>query len=287
MDEGSLSHDVMRILKKYGAMPESVYSGLTADASRHNHGRLKRDLKKYLDDLIGSRKISEDWIKGFNQILDTHLGVIQADFSFEGKTYTPKSFVQAHLVIDPDDYLTLTSFSHHEPYTQFVLEIPDNYSRSSYFNLPLEELTEICRNSLLKGQTVVWDCDVSEKGFSARQGLAIVPKEADIQTTKSTVFDQPSPEMQVTAEMRQKEFDTYELTDDHLMHIVGLAKDQNGSYYYYVKNSWGQGVGINGYLFASEPYVKLNTIAIMVHREAVPEKIRSKLDLKEPVSQLK
>jgi bleomycin hydrolase len=143
--------------------------------------------------------------------------------------------------------------------------------------VPLSDLTKICDAALEQGQTIVWDCDVSETGFSARQGLAIVPDESALQASKQAVFDEPSREIDITAEMRQLEFDNYGLTDDHLMHIIGSARDQKGKKYYYVKNSWGQGVGFNGYLFASFPYFQLNTIAIMVHKDVIPEEIREKL----------
>ena len=285
-DEGSLSHDVLRILDQYGAMPEVNYDGMTGDATRHNHGRLKKELKKYLDDLINSRNIPKDWKKAFNDILDRHLGKVDGEFTYQGEQYNPHSFAERHIVIDPSDYVTLTSFSHHPMYSTFVLEIPDNYARGSYLNVSLDDLHQICTTALASGQSVVWDCDVSEKGFSARQGLAIVPSEISDEASSQAVFDHPSPEMTITSALRQDEFDNYSLTDDHLMHIVGLAKDQNGKIYYYVKNSWGESVGLKGYLFASEPYFRLNTIAVMVHKDVIPKTILEKFASKNAATQL-
>lgn len=278
-DEGSLSHDVMHILRRYGAMPEAIYSGLTGESTRHNHSRLKKDLKKYLDDLISSGTIPEDWFMGFNAILDLHLGVLPAAFEYQGTTYDPISFAKSVLPIIPSDYVSITSFSHHDPYSNFVLEIPDNYRRSTYLNVPLADLLVICNEALKQGQTVVWDCDVSEKGFSARQGLAIVPDETMLEASKQAVFDAPTKEAVITPDLRQLEFDNYGLTDDHLMHIVGSAQDQEGTKYYYVKNSWGQGVGLDGYLLASSSYFQLNTIAIMVHKDVIPREIKDKLKI--------
>ncbi|NND31602.1 MAG: aminopeptidase [Saprospiraceae bacterium] len=275
-DEGSLSHDVMRLLNLYGAMPEVNYDGLVEGMTRHNHGKLKRDLKKFLDEAISSRSIPHNWMEEFNKILDLHLGPLEKTFVYEGKTYDPVSFAETYLVLDPADYITITSFSHHPPYSHFVLEIPDNYAREFYYNVSLDDLTAICTDALKAGHTVVWDCDVSEKGFSARQGLAIVPSERSAEASKQSVFETPSPEIVVSDQLRQEEFDNYSLTDDHLMHIVGIASDQNGQMYYYVKNSWGKAVGLEGYLFASQPYFQLNTIAVMVHKDVIPKSIANK-----------
>ena len=186
-------------------------------------------------------------------------------------------------------FLELISFSYQSP---FVLiphsacnqrytshDFAFDYSKQSYLNVSLDDLVSITDHALLNGNSVVWDCDVSEKGFSARQGLAIVPPEDALLTSRQAVFDSPSPEVNITAELRQAEFDSYSLTDDHLMHIIGIAKDQNGKVYYYVKNSWGDRIGMDGYLFASQPYFQLNTIAITLHKDAIPIALREKWNL--------
>ncbi|MBK8506418.1 MAG: aminopeptidase [Saprospiraceae bacterium] len=277
--EGSLSHDIMHLYDRYGAMPEVAYTGLIGQSTRHNHSKLVADLQKYLDDLIASRNIQSNWRDAFNEILDDYLGPLPVSFLFEGQEYDPKTFAAKFVGVNPENYVTITSFSHHNPYTSFILEIPDNYSRESYLNVTLDDLVSITDHALINGHSVVWDCDVSEKGFSARQGLAIVPSEDALATSKQAVFDAPSPELNITPELRQEEFDSYSLTDDHLMHITGSAKDQNGKIYYYVKNSWGDRVGMDGFLFASQPYFKLNTIAITLHQSPYPNQFAKKWNL--------
>lgn len=280
--EGSLGHDILRLYQKYGAMPESEYSGLIGGSNRHSHGRLENLLKKYLDDLIDKRQIPPDWKDGYNLILDEQLGPLPETFIYGGKSWTPKTFAKEFVGLNAADYISLTSFQHHDLYTSFILEIPDNYVHADYFNVTMQDLDEISQNALVNGYSVVWDCDVSERGFSARQGLAIVPTEELLASNRQLPFDQPSAELEITPELKQEEFDNYSLTDDHLMHIVGLAKDQLGKRYYYVKNSWGEGVGLDGYLFASKSYFDLNTISIMVHRDMVPSSIGQKIGLTQP-----
>ncbi|MCB0664345.1 MAG: aminopeptidase [Saprospiraceae bacterium] len=277
--EGSLSHDILRLYQKYGAIPESVYSGLVGNTSRHSHGRMEGLLKKYLDNLISGREIPANWRDGYIQILDEHLGPLPATFIYEGRTWDPKTFAKEFVGLNASDYVSLTSFSHHPLYESFVLEIPDNYVHASFFNVRLADLTEITSNALEKGYSVVWDCDVSEKGFSARQGLAIVPSEEVLASRDQNPFELPTEEMEITPELRQLEFDSYGLTDDHLMHLVGVAKDQKGNDYYYVKNSWGEAVGLDGYLFASKSYFELNTISITVHKDVIPETLSRKIGL--------
>ncbi|MCB0687714.1 MAG: aminopeptidase, partial [Saprospiraceae bacterium] len=209
-----------------------------------------------------------------------HLGPLPTTFEYDGKSWDAKSFAEAYVGLNAKDYVSLTSFNHHDLYTYFVLEIPDNYVHGSFFNVTLNDLTNITDHALKQGYSVVWDCDVSERGFSARQGLAIVPSDAMLADSRQRPFDKPSPEVKITPVMRQEEFDNYGLTDDHLMHIVGLAQDQEGQEYYYVKNSWGKGVGLDGYLFASRPYFELNTISITVHKDAIPSDLELKIGSK-------
>ena len=201
------------------------------------------------------------------------------------------------LGINPDDYVELTSFTHHPFYSRFAVEVPDNWLMETAYNLPLNDLLRVIDNSVNNGYTVVWGADVSEKGFSWKNGVAIVPdknvkeiagleqakweKMSDAEKDKLLYkFDKPLTEKTITQEMRQVEFDNYQTTDDHGMHITGLASDQNGNKYYIVKNSWGlEDHKYKGYFYASESYVKLKTMDIMVNKNAIPADLRKKLGL--------
>ncbi len=274
--EGGLAHDVFNTYRRHGAMPESAYSGLIEGATKHSHQKLHRELETYLDELIKGRHIDADWRVDFEEILDKHLGSLPTEFSYNDETYDAQRFAQEVVGLHADDYVTFTSFQHHPFYQKVVLELPDNFCMASYYNVPLEELVQINERALQLGQSVIWDCDVSEKGFSASQGLAILPDPQDATASSNTRFEVPHRQSVVTSQMRQDEFDSYSLTDDHLMHIIGVARDQHGDRYYYVKNSWGKSPGMEGHLLASEAYFKLNTIAITVHREAVPDHVRAR-----------
>jgi len=208
-----------------------------------------------------------------------------------------ESFASDYCAIKGTDYIQITSFTHHPFYQQFILEAPDNWLWSEYYNVPLDELQEIVENSLQKGYSVLWAADVSEKGFaSAKEGIAVIPdktlanlsgtelakwdslseKEKDSELYK---FDKPGKEKTITQEMRQEAFDNQETTDDHAMHLIGLAKDQKGTTYYKVKNSWGKYNQLNGYFYASQPYLRYKTTSIVVNKAAIPDAIRKKLKL--------
>lgn len=272
--EGSLSHDVMRAYKKHGIVPEYVYSGKVHPDSIHDHRQLVNNTKKMLDQWIKNRKRERDWRERYESALNEHLAEPKADFVYLDKQYTPKSFAQS-LGINPDDYVTLSSYTHHPFYEPFILEIPDNYSNGSYINVPMDELMSVIDNALKSGYTIAWDGDVSEKSFSARTGIAVLPTDV----TRKDLFDVPGEELEVTQDLRQETFENYSTTDDHLMHLVGIAKDQNGTKYYITKNSWGEISDYKGYLMMSEAFVKLKTVGIMVHKESVPEGIISKLGI--------
>ena len=273
---GGLGHDILRLYERYGAMPEEVYNGLLPGKQKHNHAKLQKELVSYLDSLIKSGSIEPNWNADLAEILDAHLGPCPDSFSYMGKDYDPKSFAFDYIGINSEDYLTITSFLHHPLYAMFVLEVPDNYSDGVYLNVTLDDLQDIINRAFSLGHTIVWDCDVSETGFSARQGLAIVPDE-DLQAGLDPFYG-PHHEAKIDASMRQLEFDSHSLTDDHLMHIVGRAQDQSGASYYYVKNSWGPGPGFEGYLFASEAYLLLNTIGITVHKDAIGKQVWQKAE---------
>lgn len=279
--QGSLSHDVIRAYDMVGILPESAYSGLVGDKEKHNHGRLETALKTYLKGLITKRSVPEDWRDRVNEILDEHLGAVPESFTHEGRTYTPETFTES-LGLKTSDYVTLTSFTHHPFYSNFILEIPDNYSNGDYYNLPLEELVRATDNAVTEGYTVVWDGDVSEPFFLHNGGIAFSPK-GDVKMDEATknAIDSGKilEEVEVDQELRQKGFESFNTTDDHLMHIVGIAKDDKGNIFYKTKNSWGDSNLHKGYLYMSAAYFQLKTVAVMVHKDAIPADIRAKLGL--------
>ncbi len=273
--------DLLNGCREVGLVPDTVYPGLNYGETKHNHTEMDAALKGYMDAVIKSRKLTTAWFPGLNGILDAYLGKIPASFEYEGKTYTPASFMK-ELGINPDDYVLLTSFSHHPFYKQFVLEIPDNWAAGSFYNLPLDEFMEVIDNSINNGYTVAWASDMSDKGFSMKHGVAIIPEKNWNEMTEeeaSKAFDGPHPEKTITQEMRQKAFDNYSTTDDHGMHIIGIATDQSGNTFYKVKNSWGVTGKYNGFIFVSRPYVMMQTTNIMVNKKAIPAAIAKKLGI--------
>ena len=272
--QGSLNHDVIRALKMGGIVPESVYSGKLPGEDMHDHSEMERALKGMLDGILKGKKLSNKWQGAFESVMDNYIGEVPEQFTYKGKSYTPASFAK-ELGINPDDYVTLTSFTHHPFYESFILEIPDNYSNGSYYNLPLDELQAIVDYALKNGYTVAWDGDVGEKGFSAGKGIAVMPADSKIEDP----FAKPVKEMKVTADLRQASFESYATTDDHLMHLTGISKDQNGTKYYVTKNSWGEISPYKGFLHMSESYFRMKTVGVMVHKSAIPQDIAAKLSL--------
>jgi bleomycin hydrolase len=295
---GGAAHDVIYVMDQYGMVPDEVYDGLVIGEEKPVHGEMDALLQAYADVIVKNknRKITPVWQDGYEGILDAYLGEIPETFVYEGVEYTPESFGEM-LEIDPDDYVEIASFTHHPFYESFILEVPDNWLMDRVYNVPLEEMMEIIDNSLEEGYTVVWGSDVSEKGFSWKNGLAIVPdleapelsgleqakweNMSDKEKSKLLYkFDKPVPEKKITQEMRQEEFDNYKTTDDHGMHIIGRANDQEGNVYYIVKNSWGNDDHkYDGYFYASKPFVELKTMDVLVNKNAIPAKIRKKLGL--------
>lgn len=239
-------------------------------------------LNASLDAIISKkrRRLSKVWPKAIDGILDAYLGQAPESFSFNGQSYTPKSFAE-ELGFDPDDYIELTSYSHHPFYTTFSLEVPDNWSLNKYLNVPLDELMSVIDHAIQNGYSLGWDGDISENSFSQKRGVAILPVKEWEERTKeerNELCDVPEPEIEVTQEFRQEAFDNFTSTDDHLMHITGMAYDQNGTKYYKAKNSWGQKESkYEGFIYLSESYVRAKTISIMVHKEALLNKIVQQL----------
>ena len=260
--QGSLSHDLINIVRSGGLVPEGVYSGLLEGEKAHNHSEMEAGMKGFLDGVLKSKKLSKKWPVALDAILDVYMGDAPESFTYEGKKYTPESFAK-HLDVDPADYVSLTSFTHHPFHTNFVLEIPDNYSNGQFYNVPLDELIATIDKALSKGYTVAWDGDVSEKGFDARKGIAVLPTKP----SREDLFDKPGTELKVTQELRQENFESFSTTDDHLMHLIGTATDQEGNEYYIIKNSWGAISPYKGYLYMSKAYAAMKTVAIMVHKD--------------------
>ncbi len=278
--EGGLAHDVLNSVSRYGLVPADVYSGLTFNDSKHNHAEmvdvLEAMLKTYVAD--PSKKISQQWKPAFNAVLDVYLGGIPQEFTYEGKKYTPKSF-QSMTTINPEDYVTLTSFTHEPFYKQVVLNVPDNFSNGLMYNLPLDEFIANIDYALAQGFTLSLDCDVSEPTFSAKSGVAVIPNNSD---DNKAIVSEIKPEKEISQAFRQEEFESYATTDDHLMHIVGKVKDQKGNFYYKVKNSWGSDasrVAHDGYIYMSVPYMRLKAISVLLHKDGIMAKTRSALKL--------
>ncbi len=273
LGEGSLGGDVFRAVREYGAVPESVYPGRRYGADRHDHGELVALVRAAADALVKRRELSSVWPDAIDGILDAYLGEVPTEFVYDGKTYTPRSFAD-ELGLRMDDYVELTSFSHHPYYDWFAVEVPDNWARNESYNVPLDELMGVIDHALERGYSVDWDGDVSERSFCHGKGVAVLPLEpwsARDEKERERVCAVPEAEVQVTQEARQQGFDDYTSTDDHLMHLVGIARDRKGTKYYLTKNSWGVTGAEDGFLYMSEAYVQAKTITIVVHREALPD----------------
>lgn len=291
---GGEFYDVIDVINNYGLVPDQIYHGIKYDEKKYDNAEMDEVLKKMVEAVVEKKgnKITNVWPEAFDKSIDSYLGNIPNSFEFKGQKYTPKSFVSDYCGINTNDYVQITSFSHHPFYKPFALEVPDNWMWSDFYNVPLDELQKIIDNSLDMGYTVAWAADVTEKGFlSSKYGIAVVP---DLSTNTNRVkidtltgIKEPIPfnplkpfkEKKITQESRQVAFDEQETTDDHGMHIIGLAKDQNGKIYYKVKNSWGDYNNEDGYFYASIPYVLYKTTSIMVNKNCIPDEIRKKLGL--------
>lgn len=296
--QGGSFEDVLQAWKDYGIVPESVMNGLQYGEDMHVHNELESASRAYLDQIIKNpnRKLSTAWKKGFDGIIDAYLGTAPEKFTYNGKEYTPKSFA-AELGINPDDYVSLTSYTHHPFYSEFAIEVQDNWRWATSYNLPIDELMQVFENAINTGYTIAWGADVSEKGFT-RNGIGAIP---DIESMERSGSDQdrwlglstsekdaeikkmmekPCKELEITQEMRQEAYDNYETTDDHGMQIYGIAKDQTGKKFYMIKNSWGTDNKYKGTWYISENFVKYKTMNIVVHKDALPQAIKDKLHIK-------
>lgn len=283
--QGGEQHDVMNCIRKYGLMPQSAYAGLEPD-NKPRHAEMEKVLKAMLDAVITmpEKSTSDYWLKAYTATLDAYLGAVPATFTYNGKSYDAMSFAK-FTGINPDDYVELTSFTHHPFYAPCILEIPDNWAWASYYNVSLNEFAQATDNALQNNYAVAWASDVSESYFSFKNGLAIVPeKDWDklSKTERDSIFLKPGKEKTITQEYRQKAFDNLSTQDDHGMHITGIVKDQNGTPYYIVKNSWGkEGNDCGGYFYASQSYFQYKTISVMIHKKALPKELAAKLNIRQ------
>jgi bleomycin hydrolase len=283
--QGGEGHDVINLMRKYGMVPKEAYSGILDDKRILNHDEMEIELRNYLDTLMKQHadKLPEDWLKPYEKILDRKMGKVPSSFEYKGKKYTSQSFLKDYLGINPDDYIEFTSFSHHPFYSKFLLEVPDNWSYDLYNNVKVDELIQLIDTSIAKGYTVGWGGDITENEFSSNNGIAIVPIndwEHKSDKEKERTSEIREKEMIVTQEIRQKEFDNWTTTDDHFMHIVGIAKDQYGDKFYITKNSWGKQGSKDGYVYLSEEYVKLKTTTMILNKNAISANILEENNLK-------
>ncbi|OMP32862.1 C1 family peptidase [Mangrovimonas sp. DI 80] len=277
--EGGLAHDVINSISQFGVVPNEVYTGLQETEKPHDHSEIVGDLKPVLDAYIKNPTTYKgDWKMDVEAILDAALGKQIETFVYEGETYTPQSFLEM-TGVQFQDYVSITSFTHHPYNSNFILEIPDNFSNGSYYNVALDELVQITNEALKAGFSIELDCDVTETTFSSKYGLAVIPEDKNIGEAALKAITN---EKEITPEFRQQEFENFNTTDDHLMHIVGMVEDQNGTIYYKVKNSWGKHtkkVPNDGFIYMSEAYFKLKTISIMVHKDALQPSVKNNLNL--------
>jgi bleomycin hydrolase len=273
--EGGLNHDVINSALEFGLVPESVYSG-KGTSTEFDHTKMVVELEKIVKTTVENpTPFNTNWKASFEAVLDQYMGKNVTEFMYDGKNYTPKQFLE-FTGLKLDNYVTITSFTHEPYHTKFILNIPDNFANGSMYNLPLDEFISSIDNSLEKGFTVALDADVSEKSFSGQRGIAVVPfNDTDI----PAVFKEIKKEKTITPELRQAEFENLNTTDDHLMHIVGKVKDQNGTIYYKVKNSWGKDSGKEGYVYMSVSYLRLKAISVLIHKDALNKKTRSILGI--------
>ncbi len=288
--------DVVETLDAYGLVPDSEYTGLIHGQDRHNHGEMDKALSGFIKGIVNGNSISNIWSIGYNSILDAYLGAKPETFTYEGKEYTPQSF-RDFLGIKQSDYVSITSFTHYPFYTQFPIEVPDNWRWANSYNLPVDEMISTIDNALMNGYTVAWATDVSEAGFS-RQGIAIVPDEnaaenagtdqarwlglsdrERMSSVASKIGNEALKEKEITQEMRQEGYNNWQTTDDHGMHIYGIAKDQNGNKFYMVKNSWGKTGPYEGIWYASEAFVKYKTLSIVLNKAGLEKATAKKLGL--------
>lgn len=283
-DEGGAFHDVTAMIAKYGIVPQATYPGLSYGADKHHHAELRAVLRGMCEAIVKNpnRTLTTSWKEAIIAVVDAYLGTSVNKFEYEGKSYTPKSFAE-YVGIKPDNYVVITSFTHQPMYSPFIMELPDNWMHASAYNVPLNVFMQTIDEAVESGYTLAWAADVSEYGFSHRNGVAVVPVGNFLGLTRDEIdplLKAPHLQETITPDMRQKAYDNYQTTDDHGMHIIGKYKVSDGSIYYKVKNSWGtKSNECDGYLFASQSYVAYKTINVMVHKDALSKSTKKELGL--------
>jgi len=285
LGDGGALHDVINMYKKYGALPQSQYTGLSKGATKNKFGEMAAINEGLLAAVVKNPngELTPNWQKAYTAVIDSYLGEVPKSFDYKGKKYTPQTFAKDVIGINADEYVELSSFSDHPYYDRFVLMVPDNWSLDMVYNVKMNDLTAIIDNALKNGYTVGWAGDVSDKGFSWKNGVAYLPSKPFADMTaeeKENIFKGPQAELDVTEHARQAAFDNYDTTDDHGMHIVGLSKDQNGKEYYIVKNSWGATNDYQGYMYMTKNFVKLKTTAILLNKGGLPKELAKKINVK-------
>jgi bleomycin hydrolase len=281
LGDGGELHDVINMYRQYGALPYEQYTGLNYGTNINKLGEMGAMTEGILKGVVqnANGQLSPNWVNAYTATIDSYLGKVPESFEYNGKKYTPQTFAQQVVGLNPDDYVEFSSFTDHPYYKKFTLLVPDNWSYDQVYNLQLDDVTNVIDNALKNGYTVAWATDVSEKSFSWVNGVAYVPEtpyEVMTAEQKKDMFDGPKPEMTITPEIRQQAFDNYNTTDDHGMHIVGLAKDQNGKEYYIVKNSWGPSNDYKGYLYVTKAFVRYKTTALLLNKKGLPADIIKK-----------
>lgn len=298
--QGGSFYDVAYCMKNYGIIPQSAMPepGTLYGDSLPNFNEFFSVLEAQVSSFAKGtqKKLSPIWFSSINSTLDNYLGQCPTEFTYKGKKYTPQSYMES-TGLNMDDYVSLTSYTHHPFYSQFILEIQDNWRWASSYNLPLDEFMEVMDSAVRNGYTFAWGADVTEEGFS-REGLAVCPdvkaienedgsdysrwfgKSSKADDRKKLFASKPLPEIAVTQEMRQEAYDNWETTDDHGMVVYGIAKDQNGKEYFMVKNSWGTDYKYKGVWYASKAYVAYKTMNILINKNAIPSNIAKKLNIK-------
>lgn len=273
--EGGLGHDLIRSISLYGAMPEEAFKPVSGDIP--DHKGLDGALKVYLDGVLSKKPLAADWLKGYEDILDKKIGIPPTNFDYKGKNYTAKTFAIDVLKFDANNYVNITSFTHHPYYAAFVLEAPDNFSNGSFYNIPLNDMLALTKDALNSGFTLMWDADVSNKNFQQGKGFAMLFQNAE--DGKQAQLNPSAKETPYSAELRQQLYENLTTQDDHLMHLTGLDQSADGKLFFKVKNSWGEIGPFKGYIEVSEPYFAINTVSLVVPKAALSKELKKKLAL--------
>lgn len=266
-EPGDLTFSVFDAYEAHGAIPEQVYKGMIEEDWQHDHLEMDNLLAEMVKSVGKSgygRIKPNSWKQSVEAVLHAYLGEAPGSFQYQGKEYTPRTFADTFIGIDPDDYVEITSYSNHEFYRKSILDIPANWNKNTYLNLPIQDFERVINYALENGYSLAWDGDASEPGFDFETGLLELP---DVH--EGAV---------ITQELRQTTFDDKTTTDDHNMHIIGMARNKSGKLYYYLKNSEGDN-SFGGYIYMSKNALLLKTISVLVHREAIPANIRQKTSL--------